>query len=49
MKSKLKCRTEAKAQVNFRKGQRTVMNRANRRLSNKFISNIELEPNRGKN
>jgi len=31
MKSKLKCKTPAKAQVNFRKAQRTSMNRRERR------------------
>ena len=30
-KAKLKCRTPAKAQVNFRKAQRVLMNRKERR------------------
>jgi hypothetical protein len=33
MKAKLKCKTPAKAQTNFRKAQRTQMNQAARRES----------------
>jgi hypothetical protein len=36
-KSKLKCKTPAKAQVNYRKEQRTKMNRASRRNSKKLL------------
>ena len=32
MKAKLKCKTPAKAQVNYRKPQRTTMNRQQRRV-----------------
>jgi hypothetical protein len=34
-KSKLKCKTPAKAQVNYKKGQRIKMNRAERRKEKK--------------
>lgn len=37
MKRALKCKTPAKAQVNFRKKQRTEMNRSNRRVEKKEI------------
>lgn len=39
MKSSLKCKTPVRAQVNFRKHQRTLMNRQQRR--NKIYENFK--------
>ena len=36
MKSYLKCKTPAKAQINFRKHQRTTMNRTERRTAQRY-------------
>lgn len=36
MKSSLKCKTPAKAQTNFRKHQRTRMNRIERRIAQRY-------------
>jgi hypothetical protein len=39
-KATVKCRTPAKAQINYRKAQRTIMNRKIRRLESKNIKQI---------
>jgi hypothetical protein len=43
MKQTLKCKTPAKAQVNFRKNQRTEMNRTERRRNKALVYDANRE------